>query len=54
MFTLTSQDRHGVATSVPVSMSRNVIENEINVAHCLNANDSRKFFWQESKRKCGS
>lgn len=41
MFTLTSQDRHGVATSIPVSMSRNVIENEINVAHCLNANDSR-------------
>lgn len=44
MFTLTGQDRHGVATSVPVSMSRNVIENEIDVAHCLNTNDSRKFF----------
>lgn len=49
MFTLTSQDRHGVATSVPVSMSRNVIENEINVAHCLNANDSRKFFGKNQK-----
>lgn len=49
MFTLTSQDRHGVATSIPVSMSRNVIENEINVAHCLNANDSRKFFGKNQK-----
>ena len=43
MFTLTSQDRHGVATSIPVSMSRNVIENEINVAQCLNANDSKPY-----------
>lgn len=49
MFTLTSQDRHGVATSIPVSMSRNVIENEINVAHCLNTNDSRKFFGKNQK-----
>ena len=49
MFTLTSQDRHGVATSIPVSMSRNVIKNEINVAHCLNANDSRKFFGKNQK-----
>lgn len=49
MFTLTSQDRHGVATSVSVSMSRNVIENEINVAHCLNANDSQKFFGKNQK-----
>lgn len=49
MFTLTGQDRHGVATSIPVSMSRNVIENEINVAHCLNANDSRKFFGKNQK-----
>lgn len=29
MFTLTSQDRHGVATSVPVSMTRNIVEEEI-------------------------
>lgn len=49
MFTLTSQDRHGVATSIPVNMSRNVIENEINVAHCLNTNDSRKFFGKNQK-----
>lgn len=49
MFTLTGQDRHGVATSIPVSMSKNVIENEINVAHCLNANDSRKFFGKNQK-----
>lgn len=49
MFTLTGQYRHGVATSIPVSMSRNVIENEINVAHCLNANDSRKFFGKNQK-----
>lgn len=49
MFTLTGQDRHGVATSIPVSMSINVIENEINVAHCLNANDSRKFFGKNQK-----
>lgn len=49
MFTLTSQYRHGVATSIPVSMSRNVIENEINVAHCLNTNDSRKFFGKNQK-----
>ena len=49
MFTLTSQDRHGVATSIPVSMSRNVIKNEINVAHCLNANDLRKFFGKNQK-----
>lgn len=39
----------GVATSIPVSMSRNVIENEINVAHCLNTNDSRKFFGKNQK-----
>lgn len=49
MFTLTSQDRHGVATSVPVSMTRNIIEGEIEVAHCLNANDSRKFFGKNQK-----
>lgn len=29
MFTLTGQDRHGVATSVPVSMTRNIVEEEI-------------------------
>ena len=91
MFTLTSQDRHGIATSispiggvytgvspefyrgvyegcfrclkasthdsgvalklqnVPVSMTRNVIENQINIAHCLNANDSRKFFGKNQR-----
>ena len=91
MFTLTSQDRHGVATSIspiggvytgvspefyrgvyegcfrclkasthdsgialklqniPVSMTRNVIEDQINVAHCLNANDSRKFFGKNQR-----
>lgn len=49
MFTLTGQDRHGVATSVPVSMTRNIIEGEIEVAHCLNANDSRKFFGKNQK-----
>lgn len=49
MFTLTGQDRHGVATSIPVSMSRNIIENEIKVAHCLNANDSRKFFGKNQR-----
>ena len=49
MFTLTSQDRHGVATSVPVNMTRNVVEEEIEVAHCLNANDSRKFFGKNQK-----
>lgn len=49
MLTLTSQDRHGVATSVPVSMTRNIIEGEIEVAHCLNANDSRKFFGKNQK-----
>jgi DNA (cytosine-5)-methyltransferase 1 len=91
MFTLTSQDRHGIATSIspiggvytgvspefyrgvyegcfrclkasthdsgvalklqniPVSMTRNVIENQINIAHCLNANDSRKFFGKNQR-----
>lgn len=91
MFTLTSQDRHGVATSIspiggvytgvspefyrgvyegcfrclkasthdsgialklqniPVSMTRNVIESQINTAHCLNANDSRKFFGKNQR-----
>lgn len=29
MFTLTGQDRHGVATSVPVSMTRNIVDEEI-------------------------
>lgn len=49
MFTLTSQDRHGVETSVPVSMTRNIVEEEIEVAHCLNANDSRKFFGKNQR-----
>lgn len=91
MFTLTSQDRHGVATgispiggvytgvspefyrgvyegcfrclkasthdsgvalklqNIPVSMTRNVIESQINIAHCLNANDSRKFFGKNQR-----
>lgn len=91
MFTLTSQDRHGVATNInpiggvytgvspefyrgvyegcfrclkasthdsgvalklqniPVSMTRNVIESQINTAHCLNANDSRKFFGKNQR-----
>lgn len=91
MFTLTSQDRHGVATgispiggvytgvspefyrgvyegcfrclkasthdsgvalklqNIPASMTRNVIENQINIAHCLNANDSRKFFGKNQR-----
>lgn len=91
MFTLTSQDRHGIATSIspiggvytgvspefyrgvyegcfrclkasthdsgvalklqniPVSMTRNVIESQINIAHCLNANDSRKFFGKNQR-----
>lgn len=49
MFTLTSQDRHGVATSVPVSMTRNIVEEEIEVAHCLNANDSRKFLGKNQR-----
>lgn len=91
MFTLTSQDRHGVAANIspiggvytgvspefyrgvyedcfrclkahthdsgvalklqniPVSMTRNVIESQINTAHCLNANDSRKFFGKNQR-----
>lgn len=49
MFTLTGQDRHGVATSVPVSMTKNIVEEEIEVAHCLNANDSRKFFGKNQR-----
>lgn len=49
MFTLTSQYRHGVATSVPVSMTRNIVEEEIEVAHCLNANDSRKFLGKNQR-----
>lgn len=52
MFTLTSQDRHGVALklqNIPASMTRNVIENQINIAHCLNANDSRKFFGKNQR-----
>lgn len=49
MFTLTGQDRHGVATSVPVSMTRNIVEGKIEVAYCLNANDSRKFFGKNQR-----
>lgn len=49
MFTLTGQGRHGVATSVPVSMTRNIVEGKIEVAYCLNANDSRKFFGKNQR-----
>lgn len=49
MFTLTSQDRHGVATNIPVNMARNVVADKIEVAHCLNANDSRKFFGKNQR-----
>lgn len=47
MFTLTGQDRHGVATSVPVSMTRNIVEEEIE--NTLDTNCNQGIFVQVSE-----
>ena len=49
MFTLTAQDRHGVAVE-PITMSgHNVMESD-NICRCLNANDQRKVFGAKQER----
>lgn len=35
--------------AIPVSMMKSTVENEISIAHCLNASDSRKFFGKQQK-----
>lgn len=47
-FTLTGQDRHGVA--IGVNMSGNVLSESNGIAHCLNANDQRKVFGAKQDR----
>lgn len=47
-FTLTGQDRHGVA--IGVNMSGNVLSENNGIAHCLNANDQRKVFGAKQDR----
>ena len=44
MFTLTGQDKHGVA------ISANVVSGEVEIANCLNANDQRKVFGANQTR----
>lgn len=44
MFTLTGQDKHGVA------ISANVVSEGGDIAHCLNANDQRKVFGANQTR----
>ena len=46
MFTLTAQDRHGVAMSI----SGNIVKDSENISHCLNANDQRKVFGAKQER----
>lgn len=45
-FTLTSQDRHGVALSI----SGNKVSDSEEIGHCLNANDQRKVFEAKQNR----
>ena len=35
--------------AIPISMMKSTVENEISIAHCLNASDSRKFFGKQQK-----
>ncbi len=49
MFTLTAQDRHGVAIE-PIVMSGNVVSESENICKCLNANDQRKVFGAKQER----
>lgn len=46
MFTLTAQDRHGVAMSI----SGHTVKDSENISHCLNANDQRKVFGVKQER----
>ena len=46
MFTLTAQDRHGVAMSI----SGHTVKDSENISHCLNANDQRKVFGAKQER----
>ena len=52
-FTLTGQDRHGVAVEVdvqPVEMSGFKVSESEDAAHALNANDQRKMFGAHQSR----
>lgn len=49
MFSLTAQDRHGVAIE-PIVMSGNVVSESENICKCLNANDQRKVFGAKQER----
>ena len=50
-FTLTGQDRHGVAVEVkPVQISGYEVSEAENEAHTLNANDQRKVFGANQTR----
>lgn len=49
MFTLTAQDRHGVAIE-PIIMSGNEVTESENICRCLNANDQRKVFGAKQER----
>ena len=52
-FTLTSQDRHGVAVEVnvePVQMIGCKVSKQSDEAHCLNCTDQRKVFGAHQKR----
>ena len=46
MFTLTAQDRHGVAMSI----IGHTMKDSENISHCLNANDQRKVFGVKQER----
>jgi len=47
-FTLTAQDRHGVA--IGINMSGNEATENDGISHCLNANDQRKVFGANQER----
>lgn len=49
MFTLTAQDRHGVAIEPIIMSGNNIIESD-DICRCLNANDQRKVFGAHQER----
>lgn len=46
MFSLTAQDRHGVAMSI----NGHTVKDSENISHCLNANEQRKVFGAKQER----
>ena len=48
MYSLTSQDRHGVA--IGVQMSGHTMKENNGISNCLNANDNRKIFGANQER----